>query len=170
MEITGCDSVVFTFSSPPGVFARVLASTVARWPDSLVDVDGPNAALVPASSYPRERLPAGVGWLLFYRDHAMVRHMDRAAYAPMADGDGPFSVVARVRRGVEFEASGLEESRVTDDPPRGAGKLNPYRAWLCSPMVYEFSAVTPGDPDEHPFSTWVLNVVKRACVAENSGR
>jgi hypothetical protein len=27
--------------------------------------------------------------------------MDEAAYAPMADGDGPFAVITRVRRGIE---------------------------------------------------------------------
>src|SRR6185437_4076898 len=93
----------------------------------------------------------------------MARHMDEAAYAPMPDGDGPFAVIARVRRDVEFEAAGLAELRAADHQPGGVRPPEPYRAWLCTPLVYEITAVTPGDPAGHPFSAWALNTVKRAC-------
>ena len=41
MEITGWDSVVFTFNPPREVFARVLAAVLARWPAALVDEGTP---------------------------------------------------------------------------------------------------------------------------------
>jgi hypothetical protein len=164
VEITGWDSVVFTFTSPREVFARVRASILARWPAALVDgFDEPPSGPEPLADVPAERLPGGPGHLLFYRDAAMARHMDEAAYVPMGDGDGPFAVITRVRRAVEFEVSGLDEVRAADHDPRGPRPPDPYRAWFCTPEVVEVTAVTPGDPESHPFSSWVLGEVKRAC-------
>jgi len=164
VEITGWDSVVFTFTPPREVFARVRASILARWPAALVDgLDEPPSGPEPLAAVPVERLPAGPGHLLFYRDGAMARHMEEAAYVPMADGDGPFAVAIRVRRGVEFEVSGLDELRAADHDPGGIRPPDPYPAWLCTPEVIEVTAVTPGDPESHPFSAWVLGEVKRAC-------
>jgi hypothetical protein len=177
VEITGWDSVVFTFTPPRVVFARVWASVLTRWPAALVDgFDEPPSGAEPLSGVATERLPAGPGHLLFYRDEAMTRHMDDAAYVPMADGDGPFAVITRIRRDVEFEAAGLDELRAANHTPGGVRPPPPYQAWLCTPEVIEVTAVTPGDPESHPFSSWVLREVKRACsepaeqgVAPNSG-
>jgi len=164
VEITGCDLVLFTFTPPGEVFARVRASILARWPGALVDgFDEPPAGPEPLSGLPSGRLPAGAAHLLFYRDAAMVRHMDEVAYAPMVDGDGPFAVAVRVRRDVEFEVQGLDELWAADHTPGGVRPPDPYQAWLCSPAVIEVTAVTPGDPELHPFSSWVLGEVKRAC-------
>jgi hypothetical protein len=108
MEVTGCDLVVFTFTSPREVFIRIRASILARWPAALVDgFEGLPPVPEPLADVPVERLPAGRGHLLFYRDTAMARHMDEAAYVPMADGDGPFAVATRVRQAIEFEVAGL---------------------------------------------------------------
>ena len=93
----------------------------------------------------------------------MARHMDEAAYVPMADGDGPFAVITRVRRDVEFEVSELDELRSADHDPAGVRPPDPYQAWLCTPEVVEVTAVTPDDPDSQPFSSWVLAEIKRAC-------
>lgn len=164
MEITGCDSVVFTFSPPREVFARALASILARWPSALVDfIDESPSELIPASGLPPERLPTGAGFLLFHRDAAMARHMHEAAYTPMPDGDGPFAVITREPRDVVFEVAELNELRAADHTPGGGRPPDPYRAWLCTPSVVEVTAVTPGDPDAHPFSSWVLAEVRRAC-------
>jgi hypothetical protein len=164
VEITGWDLVVFTFTPPREVFARMFASVLARWPTTLVDgFDEPPAGPEPAAGVPSERLPIERGHLLFYRDAAMARHMDEAAYVPMADGDGPFAVITRVRRGVEFEVSGLDELRAADHTPGGVQPPDPYQAWLCTPELIEVTAVTPGDPESHAFSSWVLGEVRRAC-------
>jgi hypothetical protein len=164
MEITGWDLVVFTFTPPREVFAHIKASVLARWPAALVDeFDEPSSGPEPLSGVTPERLPAGSGHLLFYRDAAMARHMDEAAYVPMADGDGPFAVITRVRRGVEFEVSALKELRAADHDPGGVQPPRPYQAWLCTPEIIEVTAVTPSDPATHPFSSWVLGEVKRAC-------
>jgi hypothetical protein len=66
--------------------------------------------------------------------------------------------------GLEFEVSGLDELRAADHDPGGIRPPDPYRASLCTPEVVEVTAVTPGDPATHPFSSWVLGEVKRACV------
>lgn len=164
MEITGCDLVVFTLTPPCEMFARVFASVLARWPAALVDgFDEPPAGPEPVARVPSERLPIERGHLLFYRDEAMARHMVEAAYVPMADGDGPFAVITRVRRGVEFEVAGLNELHSADDTPGGVRPPAPYQAWLCTPELIEVTAVTPGDPESHAFSSWVLREVKRAC-------
>jgi hypothetical protein len=164
VEITGCDSVVFTFTRPRDVFTRVRASILARWAAALVDgFEDRRSGPEPLSGVPDERLPARRGHLLFYRDAAMVRHMDEVAYVPMADGDGPFAVATRVRRGVEFEVSGLNELRAADRDPAGPRPPRPYQAWLYTPEVIEVTAVTPADLASHPFSSWVLAEVKRAC-------
>ena len=164
IEITGHDSVVLTFTRPGEVFARLAASVLARWPAALVDdLDGSLAGPVPLGALPASRLPAGPGWLVFYRDAAMLRHMDAVAYAPMADGDGPFAVAVRTRRGVEFEAAGLAERRAADHAGQIGSPPDPYRAWLCTPELVEVTAVTPGDPGEHSFSAWALGEVKRVC-------
>jgi len=170
MEITGCDSVVFTFTRPRAVFARLLVAVVARWPGASVDdLDAPGSDPEPVAGFPVGRLPDGPGWLLFYRDAAMARHMKEAAYTPMADGDGPFAVITRVRRDIEFEASGLSELRASDHTPGSTRPRNPYRAWLCGPEVVEVTAVTPDDPDTQAFSAWVLAEVKRACSTPETG-
>jgi hypothetical protein len=164
MEITGWDSVVFTFTPPHEVFVRVLAFVLGRWPAALVDgLGGPESRPEPVAGFSAERLPTGAGHLLFYRDEAMARHMDEAAYVPMADGDGPFAVIARVRRDVEFAMSALDELGVTDETLRVGLPLDPYQAWLCTPLLFEITAVTPGDPTRQPFSSWVLGEIKRAC-------
>lgn len=164
MEITGCDLVVFTFMPPREVFARIFASVLARWPAALVDgFDEPSAGPKQMAQVPSERLPVERGHLIFYRDRAMARHMDEAAYVPMADGDGPFAVITRVRRAVEFEMAGLNELHAADHTPGGVRPPDPYRAWICTPELIEVTVVTPGDPDSHAFSSWVLGEVKRAC-------
>jgi hypothetical protein len=94
--------------------------------------------------------------------------MDEAAYAPMADGDGPFAVITRARRDVEFEASGLDELRAADHTPGGVRPPDPYLAWLCTPELVEVTVVTPDDPDSQGFSSWVLAEVKRACRAPDA--
>ncbi len=165
MSFTGCDSIVFTFESPLTVFARMLAAVLDRWPGVLVkyiDRELAASAPVPGAAMTPPQLP-DEGWVFLYvRDTAMSRHMDEYTYVPMADGDGPFAVHCRIRRGVEFRCEGLDEVRVTDDPPN-VHQIEPYQAWVCSPIVHEITAVTPGDPDQHPFSAWVLESVKRAC-------
>ncbi len=164
MEITGWDSVVFTFTPPREVFARVMASILTRWPSALVGgFDGPPSAPELVTEVPRERLPDGEGHLILYRDTAMARHMDEAAYVPMADGDGPFAVITRFRQGVEFEATKLEELCAADHDPGGVRPPAPYQAWLCTPLVVEVTAVTPGNPASKPFASWVLAEVKLAC-------
>lgn len=164
MEITGWDSVVFTFTPPREVFARMFASVLARWPAALVDgFDEPPSGPEPLAGLPAARRPAGPGHLLFYRDRAMARHMDEAAFVPTTDEDGPFAVITRIRRGIEFEVSGLDERRAADHDPCGVRPPDPYRAWLCTPELVEVTVVTPGDPESHPFSSWVLAEVKRAC-------
>jgi hypothetical protein len=161
MDITGWDSVVFTFTSPREVFARMVESVLARWPAALVDgFDEPPTCPELVARVPSERLPTECGHLMFYRDAVMARHMDEAAYVPMADGDGPFAVITRVRRGVEFKVSGLDELRAADHRVRPP---NPYPAWLCTPELVEVTAVTPGDPATHTFSSWVLAEIRRAC-------
>lgn len=163
MQITGCDSVVFTFTRPRAVFTCFLAAVVARWPGAyLHDLDAPGSDPEPVAGFPAGRLPVGPGWLLFTRDAAMARHMEEAAYTPMADGDGPFAVMTRARRDVEFVASGLRELRAADHPTGGTRRPNPYRAWLATPEVVEVTAVTP---DSQAFSAWVIAEVRRACRA-----
>ena len=167
MEITGCDSVVFTFTRPREVFARVFGSVLARWPAALIDwFDEPPSGPEPLAGVPAGRLPTEAGHLLFYRDAAMARHMNEAAYVPMADGDGPFAVIARIRRDVEFEVSGLNELRAANHTPGGVRPPGPYQAWLCTPEVIEVTAVTPDDPASQAFSSWVLAEVKRACCPD----
>jgi hypothetical protein len=164
VEVTGWDSVVFTLTPPREVFARLLAAILSRWPTALVDgLDEPPSGPEPVADFSTSRLPARAGHLLFYRDMAMARHMEKNAYVPMADGEGPFAVISRVRRDVEFVVSDLDELHVSDEPPRVGRAPDPYQAWLCTPLVYEVTAVTPGDPAEQPFSSWVLSEVKRAC-------
>jgi hypothetical protein len=163
MDITGCDLVVFTFTPPRDVYARVFASVLGRWPGALMDdTDGPPRGK-PVAGLPREQFPDGEAFVIFYRDAAMVRHMEEAAYIPMPDGDGPFAVITRFRRDVEFAISGLDEKHAADHTPGGVRPPDPYPAWLCSPTLIEVTAVTPGDPDVLPFAAWVLNEVKRAC-------
>jgi hypothetical protein len=126
-------------------------------------LDAPDRPPEPVAGFPAERLPAGAGHLLFYRDDDMARHMDEVAYAPMADGDGPFAVLTRDRRDVVFEIAGLDEVWAANHTPGGPHPPDPYQAWLCSPLVVEVTAVTPDDPASQPFSSWVLAEVKRAC-------
>jgi hypothetical protein len=164
LEITGCDYVVFTFTRPREVFTHVKAAVLARWPAALVDgFDEPSSGPEPLSAVPAERFPAGPGHLLFYRDAVMAQHMVKAAYVPMADGDGPFAVITRIRRDVEFKLSALDEVSAADHDPGGIRPQRPYQAWLCTPEVIEVTAVAPGAPSTHPFSAWVLGEVKRAC-------
>jgi hypothetical protein len=163
MDITGCDLVVFTFSPPRDVFAGVVASVLCRWPGALMDdTDGPPHG-EPVAGFPREQLPDGEAFVIFYRDAAMVRHMEKAAYVPMPDGDGPFAVITRFRRDVEFAISGLDEKHAANHTPGGVQPPDPYPAWLCTPTLIEVTAVTPGDPDDVPFASWVLDMVKHAC-------
>jgi hypothetical protein len=163
MDITGCDLVVFTFTPPREVFARVLGSVLGRWPDALMDdTDGPPRGK-PVASFPREQLPDGEAFVTFYRDTAMLRHMEESAYVPMPDGDGPFAVITRFRRDVEFAISGLDEKHAANHTLGGVRPPNPYPEWLCSPTLIEVTAVTPGDPGSLPFAAWVLNEIKLAC-------
>ena len=164
MEITGWDEVIFTCTPPRTVFARVLASVLARWPDALVEgIDGPLSRAMPAQGVPPERLPEGAGRLFFYRDAAMIRHSDEAAFVPMPDGDGPCAVMTRLRRDLEFEVAKLDEIHAADREPGGVGPPHPYQAWICAPMLVEVTVLNPDDCRSHPFSAWLLAEVKRAC-------
>src|SRR4051794_5444560 len=106
MDVTGWDTVIFTCQQPREVYRRVLGWVAQRWPEAFADVtvDGLHGSgsppPVPLTGIPSERLPTEEGDAFFYRDATMIRHMDEFAFAPMADGDGPFMVVSRVRRNV----------------------------------------------------------------------
>ena len=163
MDITGFDTVVFTRRRPRKVLRLVRAGVLARWPGALVDdLENPGPDPGPVSALRPHRLPAKAAHLLFHRDAAMARHMDAAGgYAPMADGDGPFAVTARPRRGVEFRLDRVTPVRAAGEADAAAGE--PHPAWLCTPLVYEITVVTPGDPDADPFSAWASETVRQAC-------
>jgi len=163
VELNGYDSVLFTITPPAMVLAAVIASVRSCWPAALVvDWDGP-ADGEPLAAFSLDRLAEKWTQLQFYRDVAMLRHMEAIPYEPMADGDGPFAVLTRVRRDVEFAISGLKELHAADHTPDGSQPPDPYPARLYAPKLTEVSAVTPGDPDSLPFASWVLTEVKRAC-------
>ena len=165
METSGWDTVLFTFTPPREVFASVIASILTRWPSALVDdLNSYQSGPEPIIDFHAERLPIKAGHLLFYRDAAMAQHMEEVAYIPMSDGDGPFAVIARTRRDVEFQLSKLEERQVIDDPPCVVKPPDPYPAWLCTSMVFEITVVSPADPEQQAFSTWVLDAIKQACA------
>lgn len=165
MEITGRDTMIFTLQGPREIYRRVAAGVLARWPTALIEsLDDEESTAVPAAQVARAQLPAEDGDLLFLRDVRMGGHLEEAGYVLMPDGDGPFAVLSRARRGVQLRCQEVEEVRVTDDPPRVAPP-EPYTGWLCSPLVYEITVVTPGAPEEDPFSRWVCDMVRAACAA-----
>lgn len=161
MEITGHDLVVFTFARPQDVFARFFEAILRRWPDAFVE--DTNDHFMPVAKLLGSHLPKDEAFLIVYRDSSMFRHMEEFAYAPMPDGDGPFAIITRYRRNVEFVISELEEKQADDHTPGGSPPPDPYAAWLCTRTILEVTAVTPGDPDELPFASWVLEELKRAC-------
>ena len=166
MEITGCDTVIFTARPPLEIVRGVFAAVLRRWPMARVQIlgsesdDHPPSDILDAGTFSLERLPPDDWWLLFYRDDAMNRHMEEFAYSPMADGDGPFAVIARPRLGIEFRIAALTELRTEVEPDRN---VEPYPAWLCSPSLSEITVVSPDDPGTHPFSSWTCEIVRRAC-------
>ena len=167
MDITGCNTVIFTNRSPAEIVRLLSASVLERWPTALVENLSDTDPEVPlpsgphlATAFPFALLSSEDWHLLFYRDEAMIRHMDDEAYTPMADGDGPFAVIARPRIGIEFRIETLTELRTEVEPDRN---VEPYSAWLCSPSLTEVTVVTPDDPDIHPFSSWTCDMVRRAC-------
>jgi hypothetical protein len=163
MDITGCDSVIFTFAPPREIFARILTSVLHRWPAALLaDANSP-LSCDPVAGLPPDQIPAGEAWVIFYRDPAMLQHMEQVAYTPMPDGDGPFAVITRLRRDVEFAISTLTELHAADHTPGGIRPPDPYPTRLCSPTVVEVTAVTPDHPDSSPFAAWVLEELKQAC-------
>jgi hypothetical protein len=164
MECNGSDSIIFTFTPPREVFDSIFRFVLARWPAALVaDWDGPPEP-EPLAGFSLDRVTDKWTQLQFFRDAAMFRHMEVAPYQPMPDGDGPFAVLARVRRDVEFAISETDERRAADHTPDGGQPPSPYAAWLCARSVVEVSTVTPDRPDASPFAAWVLNEVKRACA------
>jgi hypothetical protein len=163
MDITGHDSVIFTFAPPREIFAHILTSVLHRWPAALIaDANSPLSG-EPIAGLPPDQIPAGEAFALFYRDPAMLQHMEQAAYTPMPDGDGPFAVITRLRRDIEFAISTLTELHAADHTPGGIRPPDPYPTWLCSPTVLEVTTVTPDDPGSSPFAAWVLQQVKQAC-------
>ena len=163
MDITGHDSIVFTFATPREIFSHILKSILTRWPAALIaDANAP-LSCEPIAGLPTDQLPDGEAFVLFYRDPAMLHHMEAAAYAPMPDGDGPFAVMTRLRRNIEFAISTLTELHAADHTAAGIPPPDPYPARLCSPTVLEVTTITPDDPDSSLFAAWVLDQVKRAC-------
>lgn len=163
MDITGYDSVVFTFTRLPDVIAAVRAAVLARWPAALIDGVGEHTASERLADTSVERMSSSDGHLQFFRDAEMFRHAEESGYVPTADGEGPFMVIVRERHAVVFELAGVDEKHAADHTPRGPRPPDSYPAWMCSPVVTEVTAVTPGDPAAHDFSAWVLDVVRRAC-------
>lgn len=163
MEITGWDLVIFTTVAPRDVFARVLTVILSRWPMALVHASAGDIHAESVREFPVGHLPEEKGHFIFFRDAAMVRHTEEAAYAPMDDGDGPFAVISRVRKDVEFEVAGLNELNAADHFDSIGRPPDPYQAWVCSPQIVEITVVTPGDPSAKGFSSWILGEVKRCC-------
>jgi hypothetical protein len=163
MDVTGWDTVIFTFEQPRKVFRRVLGSVLLRWPSALI-LDDPKVGYISARSIEDHGLPSETADWILLRDEAMEQHMVEHAYALMPDGDGPVGLLIAKRRFVEFRCDNVVELQVTDEKPR-AGQVDPYPAWLCSPIVFEVSVVTPGDPDENSFCAWACGAVRDACRA-----
>jgi len=163
VEITGWDNVIFTTAAPRDVFARLLSAVLVRWPDALVDVEDGEIQAKRVRGFSADRLPTERASWLFFRDAAMLQHMEDAAYSPMVHGEGPFAVISRARRKIEFDVSGVDE-RNSEDGVGNAMPPEPYQAWICAPEIVEITVVTPGDPAELDFARWALGEVKRCCV------
>jgi hypothetical protein len=163
VEISGWDTIIFTFTPPHVVFERLLAAVLARWPAAIVDLEPAAAGLQPVAEITAAQCLKSE-WPLFHRDTAMAQHMQQHGYAPMADGDGPFAVIVRERKDIEFEIAGINELQAADHQQSVGQPPSGYHAWLCGPLVYEITAVTPSDPTADLFSACVLAEVKRAVM------
>ncbi|HET6575360.1 MAG TPA: hypothetical protein VFG68_17265 [Fimbriiglobus sp.] len=124
--------------------------------------DGPDVGFVDAAEIVIDpSLPAR--WvLLAVRDSEMDQFFDENAYAVMPDGEGPFALWWRVRSRVAFKCGTVDEVEAGDKGPVGGPE--PYTAWLCGPSIGELTVVTPDDPETHPFSRWLCETVRAACV------
>jgi hypothetical protein len=163
MEITGWDTVVYTFEQPRMVFRRVLNTVLVRWPKAVV-LDEPKFDRVAVQTFDDDQLPYERADWIILRDHVMDRHMEKHAYSLMPDGDGPLGLLVRKRCAVEFQCEKLTEFQVNDEELR-VGQIDPYPAWLCSPVVFEVTVITPGDPEKHSFCAWACQTVREACRA-----
>jgi len=171
METTGWgtrDTVIFTCRRPASAILATLVALRNRWPEMATEVEG-RVTLLGGNLPQLQDLQSDRVDVWVCRDPLMRHHQETVGTLPMSDGDGPVALIYRRRPSLTLRLTGVTEFR----EPEMGGPMppKPYPAWLCSPNLYEVTLVSPGDPETHPFSAWLLEIVTQACLGQDfSGR
>jgi hypothetical protein len=164
MDITGYDTVVFSWSAHASFLTSLVLLIKRLWPGLIIDVElldsngkiyGLEVESLDALSKERHSI------IYFYRDDTMKQHLESYGYNLDLSKEGPFAIHLRKRKKVVFALQNITELTSVEND---IGIIEPYPAWLCSPEVLEITLVSPDNPIENGFSKQILAYIIKSCI------
>lgn len=163
MEITGDDHVIFTFENPHAAIAEFILALQHAWPPLSIDYTEPDFQYVYAGSNAAFECGQAVktherSSLFFYCNVSLRQHHEENGYVLDQNGIGPFAILIRKRKGVEFQLNKVEEAH-SDRDMSVAGVPEPYLAWLAARLMFEVTVVTPSHDQRSEFTDHILKTL-----------
>lgn len=166
MDITGYDTVVFSWVSHEAFVTSLVSRIKQIWRGLIIDIElldsgekshGVSLGIEFFNAIRNERHSI----IYFFRDAVMKEHLDNHGYTLDFVNEGPFAIHLRKRKSVIFTLLNVAEFASGE---KSVGTIDPYEAWLCSPEVLEITLVSPGDPNDNGFSKQILVQIIESCI------
>ncbi len=167
MEPTGQDTILFTFYEPTALVESLITWVKTLYPNSQFDIESvqtsqsttENATL----SQCIDMLSDSLHTILYIYSIPILReHLEENGYVLFNAEEGPAALHVRHRHGIVLHLDGVKEVHRNDGP---ASPPDPYVAWICSPVVYEITIVTSGNPSTHNASKLLVEAVVNICIS-----
>lgn len=167
MELTGRDTILFTFHEPVELVKSLIIWLKTLYPNSQFDIE-PVQTNQPAIenatlSQCIDMLSNSMHTILYiYSVPILRKHLEVNGFILFNAQEGPAAIHIRQRHGIVLHLDGVKEVHRDDGP---VSPPDPYVAWVCSPVVYEITIVTSGNPSTHIASKLLVEAVINICIA-----
>lgn len=141
--ITGYDNIIFSNKDPRHAMDKFTSSIKKRWP-TFMDEEDWNSML----HNPNEKID-----FFFCKDEKMSDFHDENGYSINASGEGCFYVIVIFIE--QFNANVTIEKEIENS--HGDFNRDPYDAIIAFNSIYEYTIVTPDDPSEDEFSSFLVS-------------
>jgi hypothetical protein len=171
MEPTGYDTILFVFADLERVMQNILGSIRDIYTRAEFDLEHVRPDQDGIADANVEQCIAALSSehiiIYMYVAPHLRGYLEEHGYTLSPEGEGPFAMHVRRRYEIVFHMKGINECHDNSEPIKPP---LPYNGWLCSPVVYEITIVTPGEPDQHHASKHLIELIINECISTGSRR
>jgi len=166
MQLTGFDTILFTFQDPVLLVRELQDLVSTEHTDAEFDVEHVQPDRPSIENATRDQCAAAFSTsihaiLYIYFRTELRGHLEENGYVLTPFGDGSMALHVRHRRAIAFHMTGINEVHQNDGP---VPPPEPYIGWMCSPLVYEVTLVTSGNPKDHDESRRMIEALINICI------